>query len=169
MSKKKHLIFILVMSIIVAIISFAPDFLIDSIEIKKGYLILGLIAFLFLMLVYYRYLDYPNASFKRLLTTGVPIVFFGMLLGLFMELGHLSIIGEDGVQNIIDSKVQSKIKSYTGATLNIFAIEKQVNEKVRYSGAKDILSILFGFLGLVLLIFIFSLILRTDKSPMSVE
>lgn len=169
MNKKKHLIFIAIMSIIVAFISFIPDFLIDSIEIKKGYLIVGLIVFLFLMLFYYRYLDYPNASFKRLLTTGVSILFFGMLLGLLMEMGHLSIRGEQGIQHIIDCKVETKIKSYSGTTLNIFKIEKDVDERVRYSGAKDILSMIFGFLALALLIFIFSLILRTDKNPIKVE
>lgn len=169
MNKKKHLIFIVVMSIIVALISFIPDFFIDSIEIKKGYLIVGLIVLLFLMLLYYRYLDYYNASFKRLLTTGVSIVFFGMLIGLFMEMGHLSIIGEEGIQNIIDCKVESQIKSYSGTELNIFEIEKDVNERVRYSGAKDILSMIFGFLALAILIFIFSLILRTDKKPLSID
>jgi len=169
MNKKKHLIFIVIMSIIVALISFIPDFLIDSIEIKKGYLIMGLIVFLFLMLLYYRYLDYHNASFKRLLTTGVSIVFFGMLLGFLMEMGHLSVIGEEGIQHIIDYKVETKIKSYSGTKLNIFKIEKDVNERVRYSGAKDILAMIFGFLAFALLIFIFSLILRTDKKAPSIE
>lgn len=169
MNKKKHLIFILGMSIIVALISFIPDLLVEWISIKPGYLIILIFVLLFLILVYYRHLDYAGASFKRLLTTGISILFFGFLLSFILEMGHLRIIGKDGVQKIIDRKVQKKIESETSDKFNIFKIEKDIAKRVGYNGAKDILSLIFAFLAVSLLVFIYSLILRTDKVTARVE
>jgi len=150
MKRKKHLIFVVIMSIIFALVAFVPTFLVDTTSIKEGYFILMLIAILFLILFCYRKLNYVDTSFRKLISTGSSIVFFGMILYFVFDRMHLSIIGEEGIQEIVDCRVEKRIKEYEGNKTPVL---------------NAIGSTLLGTVGLLLLVFIFSLILRTDKIP----
>jgi len=100
MNRKKHLIFVGLMGLIFAILVFIPTFLVDRTPLKEGHFILIIIAIFLLILLYYR--------------TGSSIVFLGMCLHFIMDRVHLSVIGEDGVQEIIDRKVNKRIKKFEG-------------------------------------------------------
>ena len=169
MTRKKHLIFVGIMSLLFAVLALIPTFLLDIIPLKEGHYVVILIVILFLMLFYYRKLNYTNASFRKLIITGSAIVFLGMCLNFIMERVHLSVIGEDGIQEIIDRKVDKRIKKFEGKNLDMFKIENSISDDIRPPILETIAFSLFGSLGLFLLVFIFSLILRTDKKPRDIN
>jgi len=165
MTKKSQITFIGLMSVIFAIIAFLPTILINMVDIKSGYYLLIIAVGLLLMLLYYRKQDFQNASFRKLLMTGSSVVIFSSILHYAIENIHMAIIGKDGVQQMIDLKVEKRIKSYEGSNLNIFDIEKKVIKDFKTDSTEDVANLLLGLLFFILLVFIFSLILRTDKVP----
>lgn len=169
MTKRNQFTFIGLMSLIFAIIVFLPTILINKVDIKTGYYTLIFGIGLLLMLFYYRKRDYQNASFRKLLMTGSSVVVFSLILNYAIENIHMAIIGEDGVQQMIDRKVEQRIKTYEGSRLNIFDIEKKVIKQSKTDTAEEVVNLLLGVLFFILLVFIFSLILRTDKEPRETE
>lgn len=169
MTKRNQFTFIGLMSLIFAIIVFLPTILINKVDIKTGYYTLIFGIGLLLMLFYYRKRDYQNASFRKLLMTGSSVVVFSLILNYAIENIHMAIIGEDGVQQMIDRKVEQRIKTYEGSRLNIFDIEKKVIKQSKTDTAEEVVNLLLGVLFFILLVFIFSLILRTDKEPREAE
>ena len=153
------------MSIIIGAITILPTILVDRLDIKEGYYVLLLLVALVLVLLYYRKLYYQYASFRNLLVTGSSVVILGLVLNFALESIHLSVIGEDGLQQMIDRKVEKRIKDYDGSKLNIFDIENKVIEDTKTNTIEEVVGIIMGVMMLILLIFILSLILRTDKSP----
>lgn len=165
MTKRKQMTFVGLMSIIFAILAFLPTILINTVDIKSGYYLLLMAVGMLLMLIYYRKLDYQNASFRKLLLTGCSVIVFSSIFHYAIQNIHMLIIGEDGVQQMIDRKVEQRIKSYEGSRLNIFDIEKKVIRESKTDSPQEVINLVIGILFFILLVFIFSLILRTDKEP----
>lgn len=164
MTRTYQLTFIVLMSIIVAFISFLPTILIDRFDIDDGYYVLILAISPLLILIYYRRRDNQNASFRKLLMTGSSIIILGLVLNYAVESIHIAVIGEDGVQQMIDRKVEKRIEAYDGTRLNIFNIEKSVIEDTKIDTMEEVVVYIFGVMFFILLVFIYSLILRTDKT-----